>query len=268
MGQQRRHLAQRTGHRPRFAPPGAAIATSPQYGVPNRTDAFVTGTNGAVDLLWANSKGTWHSAPVTAPRFAPPGAAIATSPQYGVPNRTDAFLTGTNGAVDLLWANSKGTWHSAPVTAPRFAPPGAAIATSPQYGVPNRTDAFVTGTNGAVDLLWANSKGTWHSAPVTAPRFAPPGAAIATSPQYGAPNRTDAFLVGTNGALNLLWANSEGTWHSAPVSDPGLAPPGAAIATSAQYGVVNRTDAFVKGTHGTMNLYWAVSRGLWHRKPL
>ena len=236
------------------------------------------------------AEGTWHSAPVTAPRFAPPGAAIATSPQYGVPNRTDAFVTGTNGgAVDLLWANSKGTWHSAPVTAPGSPPPGAAIATSPQYGVPNRTDAFVTGTNTARSTCCgptARAPGTAHRsppprfcparrtqpspphrntgcptaptrsspaptarstccgptarAPGTAHRSPPPGSPRQAQPspphpQYGAPNRTDAFLVGTNGALNLLWANSEGTWHSAPVSDPGLAPPGAAIATSAQY---------------------------------
>jgi len=253
---------------PGFAPPGATFATSPRYGVPGQTDAFVTGTNGAVDLLWANGRGTWHTTPISAPGLAPPGAAIATSPQYGVPGQTDAFVTGTNGDVNLLWANGRGTWHTTPISAPGLAPPGAAIGASPRYGVPGQTDAFLTGTNGAVDLLWANGAGAWHSTPISAPSLAPAGAAIATSPRYGAANQTDAFLVGTNGAADLLWANGAGAWHTTPISAPRSAPAGGPIATSPPGGVANRTDVFVKGAHGTLNLYWAPSRGIWHSKRI
>jgi hypothetical protein len=81
-------------------------------------------------------------------------------------------------------------------------------------------------------------------------------------------NRTDAFLVGSNGALNLLWASGHGAWHSTPISAPRSAPAGTPIATSPPYGVANRTDAFVNGTHGRLNLYWATSRGSWHSKRL
>jgi hypothetical protein len=64
---------------------------------------------------------------------------------------------------------------AAPLTAAGFAPPGAVVATSPRYGVANRTDVFVTGTNGAVDLLWARGRGAWHGVPLSAPGLAPPG---------------------------------------------------------------------------------------------
>jgi hypothetical protein len=253
---------------PGLAPPGAAVATSAQYGVADQTDAFVVGRNGAVDLLWDNGAGGWHSAPVSAPRFAPPGAAVATSAQYGVADQTDAFVVGRNGAVSVLWARGDGRWHRAPVSAPGLAAPGAAVATSAQYGVAGQTDAFVVGADGAVSLLWARGDGGWHSAPVSAPGLALPGTAVAASPQYGLANRTDAFVAGADGAVSLLSAGSEGTWRSAPVSAPRSAPAGAPVATAPAGGVANRTDVFVKGAHGALTLYWATSRGTWHRKPL
>jgi hypothetical protein len=251
-----------------FAPPGAAIATSPQYGVADQTDVFVTGSNGAVDLLWANGEGAWHSGAISGPGFAPPGAVVATSPQYGVAGQTDVFVTGTNGAVDLLWASGDRAWHSMPVSAPGLARPGAAVATSPQYGVAGQTDVFVTGANGAVDLLSSSGQGIWHSMPVSAPGLAPRGAAIATSPQYGVADQTDVFVTGSNGAVNLLWASGEGTWHSMPVSAPGLARPGAAVATSPQYGLAGQTDVLVTGANGAVDLLWAGGEGAWRSRVL
>ncbi len=240
---------------------------TPRYGTPRQTDVFGVTPAGALTVTSATGRGGWTTAAVTADGFAPPGAAVATSPRYGTADQTDAFVTGTNGAVDLLWANGEGSWHTAPISSPGFAPPGAAIATSPRYGTADQTDAFITGTNGAVDLLWANGQGSWHTAPISSPGFAPPGAAIATSPRYGTADQTDAFITGTNGALNLLRANGEGSWHSMPISAPRSGPAGT-IATSPPCGAANRTDAFVKGTHGTLNLYWATSRGSWHSKRL
>jgi hypothetical protein len=136
---------------------------TPRYGVPGQTDVFGVTRAGALTVTSVTAGGAWTTASLTAPGFAPPGAAIATSPQYGVPGQTDAFITASNGALDLLSATSQGTWHTTPITAPRFAPPGAAIATSPQYGLPGQTDAFITASNGALDLFWAGGPGAWHS---------------------------------------------------------------------------------------------------------
>ena len=88
------------------------------------------------------------------------------TPRYGVPGQTDVLGVTANGAVTVTSATGQGGWHSTPITAPRFAPPGAAIATSPQYGVTNQTDAFVTTTNGTINLLWATSQGPWHTTPI------------------------------------------------------------------------------------------------------
>ncbi len=251
-----------------FAPSGAAVATSPRYGVPGQTDAFVTGRNGAVDLLWADGGRTWHSTSISAARLAPAGAAIAASPQYGVSGQTDAFVTGRNGAVDLLWADGGRTWHSTSISARGLAPPGAAIATSAQYGAPGQTDVYVVGRNGAVDLLWAEGGGTWHSTSISAPGLAPAGAAIATSPQYGVADQTDAFVAGANGAIDLLSATDGGSWRTTPISPRRLAPPGAAIATSPQYGVADQTDAFVAGANGAIDLLTASYDGTWRDAPV
>jgi hypothetical protein len=190
------------------------------------------------------------------------------TPRYGVPGQTDVFGVTPAGALTVTRAAGRGAWTTAAVTAAGFAPRGAPVATSARYGVAGQTDAFVTGANGAVDLLWANGQGNWHTAPISVPGLAPPGAAIATSPRYGTAGQTDAFLVGGNGAMNLLRASGEGAWHTAPISAPRSAPAGAAIATSPPGGVANRTDAFVSGAHGTLNLYWATRQGIWHSKPL
>ncbi len=139
------------------------------------------------------------------------------TPRYGVPGQTDVFGVTASGAVTVTWGAAGGVWATARLTAPGSAPPGAAIATSPQYGVPGQTDAFVTASNGAIDLLSATAQGTWHTTPITPPGSAPPGAAIATSPQYGVPGQTDVFVKDTHGALNLYWATGRGTWHSTPI---------------------------------------------------
>jgi hypothetical protein len=250
-----------------FAPPGAVIATSPQYGVADQTDAFAVGANGAIELLWARGQGAWHSTPITAAGLAPPGAAVATSPRYGVADQTDAFVVGANGAVDMLWARGLGAWHSTAISAPGLAPPGAAVAASAQYGVAGQTDVFVTGANGAVELLWARGRGVWRGVPISAPGLARAGAAVAASPRYGAADQTDVFVTGANGAVELLRARGNGAWHGAPVSAARSVPAGALIATSPG-GVANRTDVFVTGASGTLNLYWATSRGGWHSQPV
>jgi hypothetical protein len=190
---------------------------TPRYGAPGQTDVFGVAADGALTVTWATGRSEWATAALTAAGFAPPGAAIATSPQYGVADQTDVFVTGRNGAVELLWASGDGVWHSAPVSAPGFALPGAALATSPQYGVAGQTDVFVTGANGAVDLLWASGQGVWRSAPISAVGFALPGAALATSPQYGVAGQTDVFVTGRNGAVDLLWATGQGSWRNQPI---------------------------------------------------
>jgi hypothetical protein len=208
---------------------------------------------------------TSAAATVTVPSVVSGGYA---TPRYGAPRQTDVFGVSRAGAVTVTRATGRGAWTTAAVTAPGFAPRRAVIATSAQYGVAGQTDAFVVGRDGAVTVLWASGHGGWHSAPVTTPGFAPPGAAVATSAQYGVAGQTDAFVAGTNGAVILLSASRDGTWHSAPVSAPRSAPAGAPVATAPAGGVANRTDVFVRGAHGTLTLYWATSRGTWHRKPV
>ena len=98
-----------------------------------------------------------------------------------------------------------------------FAPPGAAVATSAQYGVPDQTDVFVVGSNGTLYVFWVGSAGTWLHHPISPARFAPPGARLAASAQYGVPDQTDVFVVGSNGTLYVFWVGSALTWLHHPI---------------------------------------------------
>ncbi|HEY1633234.1 MAG TPA: hypothetical protein VGF64_00635, partial [Acidimicrobiales bacterium] len=93
---------------------------------------------------------------------------------------------------------------------------------------------------------------------------APPGAGLAVSPQLGVPNQTDVFSVATNGAEQVSWVQGAGRWEGPmAISSPNLAPAGAHLATSPQFGVANQTDVFVVDINGALRVTWVQGAGSW-----
>src|SRR5262249_29145441 len=74
---------------------------------------------------------------------------------------------------------------------------------------------------------------------------------------------TDVFFVDTQGRLNVSWVAKGGTWAGPlPISAAGLAPPGAAVAASQQFGL-DQTDVFFVDTQGRLNVSWVAKGGTW-----
>ncbi len=196
---------------------------------------------------------------------APSPAPVVSSPQFGVPNQTDTFSVAPDGAVQVRWVTGSGPW-SGPlaISPPGVAPPGARLAASNQFGIPNQTDVFVVGTNGAVQVLWVQGAGAWNGPLAISPAgMAPAGAGVAPSNQFGISNQTDVFVVGTNGAAQVVWVQGQGAWLGPlSISPTGMAPAGAGVAASNQFGISNQTDVFVVGNNGTQ-VMWVEGQGSW-----
>src|SRR5207248_3701854 len=112
--------------------------------------------------------------------------------------------------------------------------------------VADQTDVFVVGNDGAARVLWVAGAGRW-SGPLAISRagLAPAGAGLAASAQFGVPDQTDVFAVGNDGAVRVLWVAGAGHWNGPlAISPAGLAPAGAGLAASAQFGVADQTDVF------------------------
>jgi hypothetical protein len=77
-------------------------------------------------------------------------------------------------------------------------------------------------------------------------------------------NQTDVFVVGGNGATQVMWVAGAGAWQGPMgITQPNTAPAGAGLATSPQYGVSNQTDVFVVANDGAADLSWVQGAGAW-----
>jgi hypothetical protein len=194
----------------------APVVTSPQFGVPNQTDVFSVAPDGAVQVRWVTGGGAWNGPlAISAPGLVPPAARLAASNQFGLPDRTDVFVVGTNGAVQVLWVDGGGAWNGPLGISPTgLAPPGAGLAASSQFGLPIQTDVFVVDNTGATDVVWVEGAGAWNGPLGISPTgLAPPGAGLAASSQFGLPIQTDVFVVDNTGATDVVWVEGAGAWN-------------------------------------------------------
>nr|WP_256253643.1 hypothetical protein [Burkholderia ubonensis] len=253
---------------PGLFPPGAAVAASNQFGLSDQTDVFGVGRNGALHVAWVNGAGRWNGpVPISPPGLFPPGAAVSASNQFGLSDQTDVFGVSSNGALHVAWVNGAGGWNGpAPISPPGLFPPGAAVAASNQFGLSDQTDVFGVSSNGALHVAWVNGAGRWNGpAPISPPGLFPPGAAVAASNQFGLSDQTDVFAVDGNGTLHVAWVNGAGGWNGpAPISPPGLFPPGAAVAASNQFGISDQTDVFAVDGNGILHVAWVNGAGGWN----
>jgi hypothetical protein len=252
---------------PDLAPPGSYLAVSQQFGIPDQTDVFVVGKNGAIDVSWVRGLGTWHGPLTISPlNSSLPGAGLTSSPQFGIPNQTDVFVVGDNGAIDVSWVQGGGAWQRPLAISPANSSPwGAGLTSSPQFGIPNQTDVFVVGDNGAIDVSWVQGGGNWQRPLAISPANSSSlGAALTSSQQSGIPNQTDVFVVGNNGAIDVSWVQGGGTWRRPlGVTRTGFADPRAPLASSTQFGIPGQTDVFFVAIGGATHVSWVESAGAW-----
>jgi hypothetical protein len=247
---------------------GAALAASQQFGAPNQTDLFLVAQNGQLNVLWVQGTGAWGGpVPIGAGGLFPTGGALAVVQQFGAPNQTDVFLFDNNGQLNVFWVQGVGAWGGpVPVGAKGIAPSGANLAASQQFGAPNQTDVFFFDNNGQLHVFWVQGVGAWGGpVPIGVKNTAPPGAPLAASRQFGAPNQTDVFFVDNSGQLNVFWVQDTGGWGGpVPISELGIAPAGASVAASQQFGASNQTDVFLVDNNGQLNVFWVQGVGTWN----
>jgi hypothetical protein len=146
------------------APPGAPVTASNQFGIPDQTDVFFVDNSGALNVAWIGDGHDWAGpAAISSIGVAPPGAAVAASRQFGISDQTDVFFVGNDGALNVAWVVGRGQWAWQPraISAPNVARPGAPVATSNQFGLPDQTDVFFVGRNGALNVAWVVGRGEW-----------------------------------------------------------------------------------------------------------
>ncbi|ABA47979.1 hypothetical protein AQ802_24650 [Burkholderia pseudomallei] len=198
----------------------AKLAASNQFGIPNQTDVFAVDGNGSLRVSWVVSAGAWNGPAQIGPAgLFPSRAAVASSNQFGIPNQTDVFAVGRDGALNVAWVVSADRWNGpTPISAAGLFPAGAAIAASNQFGIPNQTDVFAVSDSGALNVAWVVSAERWNGPiPISAAGHFPAGAPLATSNQFGIPNQTDVFAADSDGVLHVAWVVSAGNWNG-PIS--------------------------------------------------
>jgi hypothetical protein len=138
----------------------------------------------------------------------------------------------------------------------------AAVALAHQMSM-NQLDAFEVVDDGALVVWWVIGDSNWSGPMALSQRhFAPPGARIALAHQVSM-NQLDAVLVGNDGAISVGWVVGDGVWQSPiPMTNAGLAPPGAGIALAHQVSM-NQLDAVFVGGDGAVSVIWVVGDGNW-----
>jgi hypothetical protein len=249
------------------APAGASVAAASQFGASYQTGVFFVNSAGAVCVVSSEGDGPWSGpSTITAAGYAPPGAPVAVSDQLGIPDQTDVFFVNNAGALCVVWVGGGGVWGGPTlIGGAGTAPPGASVAASNQFGVSDRTDVFFVSSAGAVSAAWVDGSGAWNAPIALTPTgYAPPGAPVAASNQFGIFDQTDVFFVNNAGALSAVWVNGSGGWNGpSAITATGYAPPGAPVAASNQFGVSNQTDVFFENNAGALCVAWVASN-TWH----
>src|SRR5262249_1544499 len=101
---------------------------------------------------------------------------------------------------------------------------------------------------------------------LTVPGFAAPGAPLAAVYQP-INEQLEVFIVGANGALDVVWKEHNGVWK-APFSltGAGFATQGAHVA-AAYYPSFRQLEVFVVDKNGVFNVVWKQNNGAW-RSPV
>ncbi len=252
---------------PHLFQPGKRFAISQQFGR-NQTDLFAIDGLGQLGVFYSFESGHWRSSkPLGAEGMADPGAPVAASQHFGIDNQTDVFLVDQNGELNVFWISADGAWSGPQAIGSGIEgnAQGANIAVSQHFGVDNRIDVFLIDKNGQLNIYWAEGSGNWNGPQPIGPKgLAHSGAPIAVSKHFGVDNKTDVFVVDTNGQLNVFSAVGSGNWSGPKtIGLSGLTRSAASLVASQRFGTNNQTDVYVVDTHGQLNVFSVIGSGAW-----
>ena len=192
-----------------------------------------------------------------------PAAPVAATYQP-LNEQLEVFIVDANGALNVVWKDNNGGWKQPfPLTGANFTIPGASVA-SIYYPKYKQLEVFVVDKNGAFNVVWKSENGPWH-APVglTSPGFAPPGAPL-TAVYQPLNEQLEVFVVGANGALNVVWKDNNSNWKQPfALTGPAFATPGAHVA-GAYYPAYKQLEVFLLDKNGVLNVVWKTNNGVWN----
>jgi hypothetical protein len=209
----------------------------------------------------------WSGAGVITYTAAEPLYALSQEPQNAQDplGQDDFTLETANTAYSQLTANPAQTIAQGFSVKP-LPPyvPGSSLVASQQFGA-DQTDVFAIDRAGQLVVFYAAGAGRWNSTIGFGPTgLARRNAALAVAQHQGVPDQTDVFLVAQNGQLNVFSVSASGTVSGpVPFGPAGLAPSGAPLAASPQFGVPGQTVVFVVDGNGQLNVLWADGTGTW-----
>jgi hypothetical protein len=216
-------------------------------------------------VVWRNAASTEWSGPsaMVGPHTpAPPGASLTAGrlPQQ----KSFVLFVDDKGAINSLSVEGGAPWQGPERTAEKLALPGGGLVA---FNQASRllTVPFIERTSGHVHVLWRETNdAAWRGPALIAngQTPAPPGALMATTAFRGDDNFL--FYVNAVGALMAARVVGFADWQRPePVSDVGLAPPGAAVAALATS--PERILAFVIGSNGALRVFSRqLADTMWH----
>ena len=245
-----------------YAPPGAAVAMASQVSM-GQLDVALVDDTGTLTVFSVDGDGNW-SVPqaISAPGYAPPGAALAMAHQVN-DGQLDVVLVDNTGTLSVFQVDGDGTWSTPyAASAPGYAPPGANVALHYQASL-GQLDVVLVDNTGTLSVFWVAGDGNWGGPfPISAPGYAPPAAAVAMEHQINW-NQLNVAVIDNTGMLSVFYVLGDGNWAGpVPVSQPGFAVPGGAVALAHQISR-HQLDVVVVDTNGALSVFYVVDAGTW-----
>jgi len=241
--------------------PGGSFAVSRRFGA-DATDLFAVSVEGKLAVFSVEGGGRWKELPGVGPLdTALPGSGIAAVKSALGGDRTSVFLVAQTEELAEFIVDRNGA-VSGPTTvgAKNITIKGAQLAVSRQLGA-DRTDVFLVDKDGALIVVWQDRKGAWKGpAKIGPPGLANRNAHVAVARHAGA-ERTDVFVVGKDGTLNVFHAERADAWKGPDKLTAGdFARAGASVAIVERG---KRVDAYIIDRHAQLHALSAEGDGAW-----
>ncbi|GAM91392.1 hypothetical protein ANO11243_094420 [Dothideomycetidae sp. 11243] len=223
--------------------------------------------NAAFDVFWifnsltaqmTNSYGHYYGAPTTidASQFSPMGPPSLSIPAAG--SRGEVYAISSRSSLMEAWPQSNGGSWTAPVaisSGSYFG--GSRVATSPRFGVNNRTDVFAVTTDLALTMSSLMGGSDSWSAPVSMSKSFAAGIGMSASQRFGQ-CRTDVYAVDSTGTLMLMSAQGNASFEGPVALSPASTfdPNCCRVTAGRHYGDAGRTNVFAVDSAGAMTVTW------------
>ncbi|HEY2517147.1 MAG TPA: hypothetical protein VGI39_40015 [Polyangiaceae bacterium] len=263
-------------------PPGTKVVTAHQGAA--QLDVFLVGNDGHLHEVSVSGWGNWKDAAIAPSGDTGPFAhgncmqggcaslAVGFQGPGAQPNNQQLDVI----AVDhsgVLWvyatpaaAGSSGWNRYDILNGQQLFPPNADLTTSRQSWqngntvVDDQLDVFGVNDAGNVEVVWVYDYGQWGQYAMTGTNFITPGALPGSHVTAGhqGTQQVDVAVVGTDGTIQLYYAEGEGAWKGFETGTIGISTPGAPITMVPQASNGTQLDILVPRPNGIFGIYTGV----------